>query len=789
MTCKRRYQGSALLLVVGLLTIIALLGGTFLVVSRFSARSADVAVSKAQGDQLAYGALSRIKALLKHDRRIGPNGPYDGAVGSDYIDAPGVDAWLATESAQSNIFGTGGSLADADGDNNAESYLVDTGVKDPSGDSYYVAARVVDTCSFVNVSIAASPRSTNALGQPQAQPEYVAPVMVDLESYLDSLFPQYYMFINIPRATNPYASPLQIHENLALRVYSPKTMYLPFGISDEMYLRWLEIRAPTAVGRLYKWMMFLDVDPDKRKNLTTVSCMSSLPRQPGNGFNRRLLISQGLNEIEDAGKRQMLYTRLVAAGVPQSEAAHFVANLWAYLTPYNDAVNKSFAFTAPDAAIIAYGLIRQPFITEAYAAFKKSTQDAEPHDHKWFAAVELMNPYQDMDISLVHYTLAGGPLNVNLPARSKVVFYNHNCSDDASVAGAFGINLPKAGWIRVKRDEFTFFNGGYIKLERKAQGAGIAVDSVSSGTLGHSPKDPTDDNEIDDIRRDDDPGRARYSVAVYKHFDDQALGLVNGVGTAHIPSDPADPLSVYCGFALDVRHGMPRSLGDLADIYVVGPDQTGQGLPQKLTDIGIRVSPCRGRANYNRVSAVVAPPYPKLPWPTLLGELLEQIPPDQTRTDTPVAARIYGRINVNTATTQALKLLPWPAYIDLNGNGLRDDGEPAVNTDALAAAIEGGRPYNTPGQVAIALGNYAAGVAGVGETSPYYRYSLDWLYRTVANVVTVNSDTFAAYIRVQLGDPARQVWQYLAVIDRSNCWDANSAPVVLMFTQMPVQKW
>ena len=59
------------------------------------------------------------------------------------------------------------------------------------------------------------------------------------------------------------------------------------------------------------------------------------------------------------------------------------------------------------------------------------------------------------------------------------------------------------------------------------------------------------------------------------------------------------------------------------------------------------------------------------------------------------------------------------------------------------------------------------------------------LYCWLSNQVTVRSDTFIAYIRVQRGtSPAAPAQHYVATIDRSRCPQEIPAPSVVLFAQV-----
>ena len=64
----------------------------------------------------------------------------------------------------------------------------------------------------------------------------------------------------------------------------------------------------------------------------------------------------------------------------------------------------------------------------------------------------------------------------------------------------------------------------------------------------------------------------------------------------------------------------------------------------------------------------------------------------------------------------------------------------------------------------------------------------------LSNLLTVNSDTFCAYIRVQLGNnddvgtggnaPASVQRHYVAILDRSNCVTDQDRPIVRMMAEV-----
>jgi len=301
-------------------------------------------------------------------------------------------------------------------------------------------------------------------------------------------------------------------------------------------------------------------------------------------------------------------------------------------------------------------------------------------------------------------------------------------------------------------------------------------------------------------RRDDSAANHRYSVAKYWKVKrdpivtatgapnpidaaSHKLGGDNGITLTTATMTEAD---LKKGFRIKLRHGLLSGPGELSDLYLVGPilyDDPNTA-PADLPGLLAReyaTKESRGRANSHvenseyikddTAAGTKWKAYPRkrgtteLAWPILLGELIETVPMDLDRGDSP--NRIYGRVNVNTADKEVLKQLPWPT---------------GINADSAASKIityrNGKGGFVTPGEVALALegltGNDAAG-------EPLDR---DSIYAAISSCVTVNSDMYAVTVRVQLGETpsANQVWYYVAVVDRGCAVFSTDKPAVLLFT-------
>jgi hypothetical protein len=313
-------------------------------------------------------------------------------------------------------------------------------------------------------------------------------------------------------------------------------------------------------------------------------------------------------------------------------------------------------------------------------------------------------------------------------------------------------------------------------------------------------------------RRDDKQKRHRYSVAMYWRPDPAKKETENVYdidGKLTIPIDieshklnqenwvdltklPASKLQE--GFQLKLQHGLLAGPGDFSNLYVTGPIIQASGasgdtgldielpadLPHLLKAFATKnESPCRGRANsYTKNTErfdkdEVWNRYPRtrngqdLAWPLLLSEITETVPMDVYRGDSPT--RVYGRLNVNTASKDVLNGLP-----SVNG----------VTGSSMAGKIveyrdsHGG--FSTPGEVALALNGL------VQKQEESLDKNRDILYGGISSCITVNSDMYAVTVRVQIGNDLEpdKSWYYLAIIDRGCVKSVTDKPAVLLFTQI-----
>jgi hypothetical protein len=358
--------------------------------------------------------------------------------------------------------------------------------------------------------------------------------------------------------------------------------------------------------------------------------------------------------------------------------------------------------------------------------------------------------------------------------------------------------------------------------------------------------------------RDDNRYRARYNAAAYyTGASAYTLGAVNNPTNTNWVLDK--PYAGDCPYSYPIatfQSGL-RDIGNLGQIYFAAstlegttatpftknvidfnPSPTGSVL--FTPGVNSQTAPGRldPRANVNPGGGV----YPDVPKAAMLNEFLTLLPGDSLRTDNP--NRVYGKINVNTATREALMQLPLLSLAGATFNAA--DGTPITipATFNKAAAIEyilayrdqrqavGGPDYTlratndtringinglrvaspfhgflTPGEVAIPLSDYAHSLMQPGGIPYPYAENMnitkaagyvdvrDAMYRSISNLITVNSDVFVVNMMLKVqpanatattaaADLTRPRWYYVAVIDRGNCMAPTDTPAVLLFAEV-----
>ena len=816
---------------------------------------------------------------------------------SEDPDADFADPFLSSEIGAatvhfSDLFGvTGTDYADTDGDGTDDAYRIDTGVTNALGQRYYAAVRVTDMSSKICLNTAGT---SNALTTP------TSPVNIDLESFLSTLPGTPYSDLHVERCGSA-ATPQDFFDNSASTLFMPAAaQYRPFAIGEEMYYRWLGQGQLTTAGRLAPIFNAAGLPVSTARQLTTFNCSRTLVRDPQpatpDTFHEQFHLdfrdpsTSVFFKTSPAGeaKREDVYQKVkgmlkdlgIGGGTieRQEMAAHFVANMWAYqdYSPAN--ADKAYKFVPTSSAerFAVYGLIPDLVIIEAFAAHDDGDPGI-PDDYTWGYAIEVAN-FTDRQIVLndSNYELIvfpGLPANrltgtsVALNPGQRVVLY------DYFIAGAgtlnekdiFGVKFDAAKWEHVPGLDFSQ-QPTLISLLRIADGGTerVPADHVSNVAAeldyncGTGSKDNPWGTKWSNIRRDDRPVRARFNVAAYKRFSGTLLPVENRLGQLNNQVNADDltsaPSPAVFSVPIICSGQQIADLGELGLIYLTGPIDEDinstevrnlKSFPWRLAQLRsiLPDGPARGRFDFHPEDidymGYAYGTYPDVPAAAMLGEFFTLVPPDITRVDESPDewTRIYGRVNINTATKEVLMQLPWPTSVagrgtdpndivdyilayrdqtDVLGPGPHDYRDTNPRSDTGASAVANLRdPANnsdiggflTPGELAIPLADYAnwrMGWLNYSTTASDelsvtqdrdYIYNRDSLYRAISNLITVNSDVYAVNIRVDLydineapdNDPPDepiQSWYYVSVIDRSNCSSLGDTPAVLLFSEV-----
>ncbi len=230
MTSIHNRRGSVLLMAIGMLTILAILTSTFLVISNLDSEETESLSVRAYADPIVDGLLAKAVAQISFDRQTtvaaGPYGamltnsnglgsfidcprPYDNTETTDpwlstsYVSGEGISGQLTNldgpdnagacagqtfaETANPNIDypkGQSGDYIDADCDGIPDAALVNSNISSPLNDAntYYYGVRIVDLSSRMCINTASGWDSSESQYD---RPSGSGPDMIDLRNFLD----------------------------------------------------------------------------------------------------------------------------------------------------------------------------------------------------------------------------------------------------------------------------------------------------------------------------------------------------------------------------------------------------------------------------------------------------------------------------------------------------------------------------------------------------------------------------------------------------------------------------
>ncbi len=387
-----------------------------------------------------------------------------------------------------------------------------------------------------------------------------------------------------------------------------------------------------------------------------------------------------------------------------------------------------FGFGIDVSTEIVYGYERQPFISELYCENVSGTAD----DFR----VELCNPYPNPNGQM---SLEGWQISIGTDSHTL------NSGDIIDAAGASGglgrLVITKPGW------EIDLLLGDTIKLQRPdptdpTGNTYITVDETVVIQTTHllSPADNTYASKRDDT------GWKFIDNLKYQNDTAPTLNAAN-----NITSPPGTK-----GYQLPVENN-PAALRTLRGLEGVtflgngGPDGT---ITQQITSVVDE-----GDVHFDIEND------------TLLEYISLMNRPE---------GRLPGRININTATMEVIRA------------AIPENAPWAIDADALTSAIVAYRNTNAFTKISELLNvpgfrdfenNAIADNVGDLEIEDKIE-ERDWILSRLANIFTVRSDTFTAYILVRLGTDGPQK-RMIAILDRTGVSSPNDKPRLVALHPVP----
>ncbi len=730
---------------------------------------------------------------------------------------------------------------DTDGDGIKDAYLRDTSATDSAGNKYKVAVRLIDLSGLVSVNTAYG-TGASVNDRPICQPYVTLDVggqfdlitgntgsSGDLVDYYDNCICR----LGSLDENSPYR-PFFFDDEPHLRWLDTGTPFdrgrfyetcVSNGGSELAPVKRKYLTTFTSsFSRLRKpWPE--DTDSFDRFNLNTI-------------LGKYGTAAAGAEPVAGLQQIAAYLASTVNDAAIQQQMLHFTANAWAYA----DGQSQDKAYMLDVNEYTCHGVVPQPVLTEAYIkAAHKINAAGDGYEPTLVQAVEIHNPYFSANtFSGASYRLIqeGGDLDRNITSEmnsNEYIYVVHNEGDDSFFVPKGGVRIDdtnldlSAGPVRLVRDADD--TGGNARV--------VPMDVIDIGDL---PDDPAVGAETvvkeKIVERDTSKDNMRYIVAKEaieeteeegdnvdeNTVQNHTIGAANG-DVQFDDEDFDDHEQFKTGFhILQPRPDQDGllSTGELFGLFVTGPT-ADESLPKQLADESTAYwkSYIRGMADFLRVREVEEDGqganlcndgtiFPDLPWPLIVGETIELLGVDRMWGDgNPV---VYGKININTAPKQVLEklpwVLPWPVWVEN-----QEMNVPAVNAGQIAkrivdfrnnpydedfklkfggdhdehyhrGAISGNannplRGFLTPSELLIPLENYLREDLNIPPNDIRYPLFRHVLYRNVANLVTVRSNTFAAYITVRQYDAngnGLRDWHYLDIIDRSNCTRIHTMP-------------
>ena len=802
---RRSEHGSALILTVVLTTLLAIVGVLFVMSSRLEKMSSSATSQSKQLDMAVDAILDELAEQLVKD--------VPGVDGQEYYDAADANnLWLS--SAEPFYDGTdyywdqvtslqghttqfkirfvddreailgvdpntgdllGDEKADADGDGLADTtwFRLD-GFGSSSARPIYAAVRVVDHGRMFNVNTAyqdtndanmvdqPSPMQIDIVGlfdTPEAQLHLARTEALNLQAYLEDVVWHFGPFAS-------YHHPFEIQDELELRsryLINNEEVYARIETKDANDQGWGELYDTGFVRPqtqdLANWFRHAAYDNndaafyDYRHITTTVSV-------------DRVINPEGLKMVNVNRTTSLadLYEAIKLGLSPQADpqimawAAQIAINLWdfrdgdtepgvIYLSDVERAAvpgNMSNAY---------YGFEAHPYISEV--AFQVDEDDP----NKVTVDLEFYNPSRATlsldELSLLVYDSAAQQViqTIDLPAGTTL--------DSNEV---FGMTLSDAGDMPLEIQEGVVTAFYDVVLTHPVHDVNLCLDVFTGQSWFDTNDTFANPNEPAPgvwhcMARDTHGWQVAYQV--YEYSTDHTQGLAND-GVTVVNRSPFTVLDPLSQMDAKLNHPALENIGQLGRLLSVGPlpepNDPFSTVGQRLTDLNQGVENIFVNLEFTRYADLFQ--YLTVLDPVNYGLANE--------------SRVKGRININTA--------PWTVLQGLPGLGLVP-GPNMVPEKAIALyrELDPNHVYQSVGDLLqvpelLTLGRENAGLVNLKKR--------DQMFSRLADLATVRSDIFTAYILVRMGAKGPQK-RVLAVLDRSRVDDIQDQIRILALQPVP----
>lgn len=890
---RRNRRGIVLIMVAGLVTMLAIIGSTFLLTSRVNLKEAEVVKIRVDLETATDAAVAMIRKELSKDLwgendavmlddDGGSDEPYDISGLADPWLAPTVPLFLTLNSARwpriSDVTGEldilngndhqgdpispdnmqavilpsnepvqVGFKADATGDGVSDSRWV----RLPGHDDILVAIRIIDNCSMININTAYGLEDEDGDGQTDEDPpnriDDDADGIIDEDGRFDGRLLSQVNLGSIlstdiitslirlqeervlPDPSDSFrSSAIAYQDNIIRFIERPQYQGEPdpyvvlFDISDELELRnrylinlfkrttrfesvWKDHIAenffkstPFEAGELQDWIEKLGglgTYPDRRHLLTAYS------------WDRTIRVAADENLLEDAlrstlstdapltqvnvnaavqttqGLQKLFYAlKLSGAFADNNEVVQYLLNLVDYADSDNDVTSNDGLTLLDESGTplsvtpTLFGQEAQPFITEVYA----DVEFDNPLNNRF--AIELYNPGPrsiQLDNYEFHFEKDNNPIAIDMHTLNPGEFYVLRSSASISVAAGASVDTKP----------FNIDEGDEIKLVRpRVAGSAVDVDV---------PLDVVrpDARFTDDIDWPNEAGETNVYIMQRADISGrEAVNRIHMAGTLRLgeSNEDANMNLTESGRQIilgDRSSGRLHNLAELGLVLRVGntgslyvSEEFDQS-PDETIDLRFDLKSINGRKLLDQLSIYARSDDGLDNDDDNRDGIYTSLLPGDSSVDNTEEMRYPGRININTAPLAVIEALH-PLM------------SPATDGHDIATAIVQYRRTVSPFDHLAALLDLPAmnptTIPG-GDLDLMYDLTPDGiiddleqktvLFSKIANLVTVRSDTFTAYLHIAMveDDPTSPTGtkviasqRSIAILDRSICNDSIS---------------